>query len=928
MPPLKRRKVQDDAAMADMAGKKCLKAHREGRKFSLEHPKNSLARHLPSWVELEAEDGVMVTEYHTCMFEPSVRKKSQCLIHNIPELEILGKTCESGGICSRTGEKHKDWKPVVERGRVISFPTGEEREYPKGFCDCYAEAIRSRVKEEDFLFLEIFSGPNAPLSHSISKVAGETLSEPKRNIGGELSDWVEASRTSSKAQVNPKEGSITEKGGDEVLEEIEKRGQMEVETEEYKIHSVGAARQPSYGKRRQLIPDGLQSPEKHLSLAKELEHPFESLDALKDDHRRAVETISQGGRNLELDRLKKLQEIKTLVASCRKLQNRRNLKASWTAEKLGLRIQTEAMEVLQTKLGIEDREVPKACLEGLRITGEASESPFFERFEVSPSVTWEEYTATAAQRSKEMCDRVLFMGKKSDPKLAEAIWSKTQKEVVGGTMGPPMSLEQVQDKYGNDFQIVPSFGLAQGEDSKGDPKYRRIDDHSACWNNLVARRKQKVPMAMVDYVSIMFRALARAFPGQVLATTEDMKGAYRQVPLHPADVRYSITAVYNPHSTQVSCHEMFGQPFGAGHAVPNFCRVAEWMARLITRQYQCLCDHFFDDYWIIEPQGSIELASFCLKETFRLLGLTLDPDKTQMPATVCGILGVLFNTESLKQGKIVVSAKPSRIANLETMILGILARGELSPALAASVVGKFGFLCSTLFGKVGRCCTGALRARQYASHKVTYLTPQISISLKLMLHFIHSSPSREVPLELRAPIILYTDASDVPDRSPRFGLGAVLYDPRDRELLYTSYAVPNSLVNSWLPRSNYMGQLELLAAPLALETWRQRLTGMPVLLFIDNDSAASNLVKGYSPKEDSSAIVGHFWLQASQQALHVYVDRVESKSNPSDGPSRFLFEEIRAMGGSWSPPITGSLASQTASSLQWFGAPLQRGEKK
>ena len=46
--------------------------------------------------------------------------------------------------------------------------------------------------------------------------------------------------------------------------------------------------------------------------------------------------------------------------------------------------------------------------------------------------------------------------------LAQAIWDKTLKEVSQGTMGPPMTWEEVE-KYQDDFQVTPSFGLEQGD---------------------------------------------------------------------------------------------------------------------------------------------------------------------------------------------------------------------------------------------------------------------------------------------------------------------------------------------------------------------------------------------------------------------------------------------------------------------------------
>lgn len=59
---------------------------------------------------------------------------------------------------------------------------------------------------------------------------------------------------------------------------------------------------------------------------------------------------------------------------------------------------------------------------------------------------------------------------------------------------------------------------------------------------MVGYRLQKAPMAMVDYVGVLVRALAQQAT-QIGLRTEDMKGAYRQAPLAPDDVRFALTAV-------------------------------------------------------------------------------------------------------------------------------------------------------------------------------------------------------------------------------------------------------------------------------------------------------------------------------------------------------------------------------------------------
>ena len=163
-----------------------------------------------------------------------------------------------------------------------------------------------------------------------------------------------------------------------------------------------------------------------------------------------------------------------------------------------------------------------------------------------------------------MIERVKFMAQKGDPKLASAIWEKTQKEVKKGTMGPPLTISQVEQRYGPDFQVTPSFGLEQGVNEAGAPKYRRIDDYTASGVNPSAHRTQKVPMCMVDYIGVMIRAAAQV-DTNIHFATEDMASAYRQVPLDPRDVRYAITGVYDPSSGEVWLHEMYmANPLGQG----------------------------------------------------------------------------------------------------------------------------------------------------------------------------------------------------------------------------------------------------------------------------------------------------------------------------------------------------------------------------
>ena len=215
--------------------------------------------------------------------------------------------------------------------------------------------------------------------------------------------------------------------------------------------------------------------------------------------------------------------------------------------------------------------------------------------------------------------------------ILSAIAEKTKKEVLAGTMGPPMEEGEVSALYGALWNMVPSFGVEQGFDDSGNPKVRRIDNHKANGNNSASSRKQKVPMSSINTISAMYRLVTRVitetgdFDSRPQGATEDMKGAYRQLPLLPAHVMFAITAVFYP-GVGVRYHAMHGQPFGAELAVPNFYRYSEWVCRALRRFFKLLLEHYFDDYFLIESERSFFSALFCFREGCKLLGIVLDPE--------------------------------------------------------------------------------------------------------------------------------------------------------------------------------------------------------------------------------------------------------------------------------------------------------------
>ena len=101
--------------------------------------------------------------------------------------------------------------------------------------------------------------------------------------------------------------------------------------------------------------------------------------------------------------------------------------------------------------------------------------------------------------------------------------------------------------------------------------------------------------------------------------------------------------------------------------------------------------------------------------------------------------------------------------------------------------------------------------------------------------------------------------------------------------------VPTRVTRGWKRASGkerVIHQAELLPAVTAMNTWKGILAHSRVLLFFDNDAARQALVAGSTSSAASAAIVNKFWELVEECSASVWVDRVSTKSNPSDGPSR------------------------------------------
>ena len=154
--------------------------------------------------------------------------------------------------------------------------------------------------------------------------------------------------------------------------------------------------------------------------------------------------------------------------------------------------------------------------------------------------------------------------------------------------------------------------------------------------------------------------------------------------------------------------------------------------------------------------------------------------------------------------------------------------------------------------------------------------------------FHHSDP----------PLLLFTDGFCEDKGDVSAGHGAILIDPLDEFAEAFGQYVPEELVEAWRNSGGYdqvVAQAELLPTVVARVLWKTKLCqkkGRRIINFLDNDSARW-LLKGYSPTRSSAFLLGAFWALETVAMTCSRFERVPSKSNCADGPSRLDFEGLR-----------------------------------
>ena len=166
---------------------------------------------------------------------------------------------------------------------------------------------------------------------------------------------------------------------------------------------------------------------------------------------------------------------------------------------------------------------------------------------------------------------------------------------------------------------------------------------------------------------------------------------------------------------------------------------------------------------------------------------------------------------------------------------------------------------------------------------------QRAAALACIHDIVHNAPSRVVLPSFfgtRPTTLAYTDGQG------EGWIAAVIFPRPPFKPAYTAMQLPEDLCRLFAPR-NPIEQIETAAVLLLMEVFFEELKDTDVRLFVDNIAAQGSLIRGFSRSFSQALLCGAVWTRIARARVGLWVDRVESKANVADIPTRPEPEYLR-----------------------------------
>ena len=560
------------------------------------------------------------------------------------------------------------------------------------------------------------------------------------------------------------------------------------------------------------------------------------------------------------------------------------------------------LERLAHRAGFEDL----ACIEFFR-WGAPAAGPLPPSGSGAPTARDKAMPVVDLLRSAEKVNAAMIASLRED-KHASELLRVTAQDVAAGRM---RDLSKVGDLDLNSVILSPRFGVEQVK-SDGSVRVRPIDDLSRSKLNGCTSVAEKFRPEGVDLLFETSKRLALETDEPIAFFKADVDSAFRRVPASPLHSALLYIVFLFQGVAHVARH--CAMPFGAIASVHAWERVGALISRIARVVLHVPLLRFVDDLFAAERRGSAVHALHCVA---RLVRCMLGPEAIAPAKMGWGLqLQVLgLNVSADRQG---FSCEPSadKVVKWRSRIYSALNSNSLRPGDASKLAGALRWASTNMFHRLGRATIVPLyrQAKQSRANVSAPLRDALRWWDEVLALELHEK--RQWVCPSGSPVQLFVDARSTPPR-----VAAVLM--HDEQIYFADWEPPRSLMSCFRQRADGMiMSLELLAIAFGLCTFDPLLRRRKVRVWSDNVGAETVTSKGSSKEWDYSCLVNCLWLKAAQLQIALRVDRVPSKLNIADLPSREEYSLLALLGAVrvkpvldgpfWDPTSWSALSAVTA----------------
>ena len=600
-----------------------------------------------------------------------------------------------------------------------------------------------------------------------------------------------------------------------------------------------------------------------------------------------------------------------------------------SVHKVAGHLRLPVMSEMLKSFGYEDRQIVPDFRAGFRIQGRIRAANVFGGFSpkrtIPPKPNRQVFTPTPSKNCPASMRPPMI--KENQEKVYDSLVEETKghwmegptpRSSLGGPVWDPASKSWRVRNFETFFPALRF--LVKQDTSHGADEFRPVDDLTGNGTNGATTLEEAVKLSSLDEFAQLVRVVDAAFPkengwGDLNMFKIDMRKAYKQCPLFPGDRNQAVVGVTSP-SGEVVYFTHNGLPFGASAAPFQFARAANAVVAIAQAIFHLPVQNYLDDFWCVVPANIAWDCFETMKFLFSFLGFKMKdaPGKMVEPCSKGPLLGVEVE---LRDRDLMLHIDPLRRKLLSEQIQAILDSDFLLPGMAAKLAGKLVFASCAMMGRIGRAFLQPLfrlanlhrtgRAREDAADYLCEGSGRLGGRLKAALHWwlvlLREAPPRaEISQVVRPCVEAWTDAALRP-----WGLGGVVARSGQLDSTECFGAQLHGRLAKWLPPPNVstrvIFQLELLAVLLLLQLYGARFRGSALRLWVDNEGARCSIISGYSANSWGARIVAQIWVEVARHDIALWVDRVPTKENPADAPSRDNWELQRRLAWARTPQV-------------------------